>query len=105
MVAADQPLAFDLAFAEQRALMRAAALERAPAGSRPHERHVDAARRQGEGAMADEVARIGDAKERIVLHGTCSGLSISKNATPTTFSSRQEGGILRLRAVLGKACA
>ena len=45
MVAANQPVAFDFAFAQKRALMRAAALEGAPAGACADKRHIDAAGR------------------------------------------------------------
>jgi hypothetical protein len=45
MVATNEPVAFDFAFAQKGALMRAEALEGAPPGACPHERDIDAARR------------------------------------------------------------
>ena len=55
MIAADEPVAFDFALAEQRALMGTTALEGAPAGAGADERQVDAVGRYGKRTVAGEI--------------------------------------------------
>ena len=56
MIAADQPVAFDFALAQQRPLMRAPALEGAPAGAGADKRQVDAFGRHDKRTVAGEIS-------------------------------------------------
>ena len=113
MVAANEPVAFDFALAQKRALMRAEALEGAPPGACSYERDIDAARRQSEGTVADEIARIGRCERR--GRASCNLLQLEPARLPGGGSDMQldmrhldrlscgrESEILSLAAVLGK---
>jgi hypothetical protein len=111
VVAANEPVAFDFAFAQKRALMRAKALECAPPGAGTHERDIHAVRGQSEGTGADKIARLGDAEEGVGFHATCSSVSPPQSGwrrlatlkAVSTACPPDERRILSLRTGLGKA--
>jgi hypothetical protein len=70
MVPADELVAFNLPFAQQRALMRAVALECAPSRPSPGERDVNPVGGDGERTAPGKFAQKGDANESFMFHQT-----------------------------------
>ena len=109
MVSADERAAVEFSLAEQRALMRAAALECAPSAAGPHQDDVDSVRGQRERPWAVEFAEIGDANECFGLHdqtltgrdlGRCSCHDIRRRAPVLLALPHRSfyGGLLQIPA-------